>query len=56
MNQGSQMNHPIGGSGLKLRASRLDGSVGVQRPIDAGNQVEGIDAQQQRQAPQEPER
>ena len=38
MNHGSQMNHPIRGSGLKLRTSTLDDKVRVRRPIDVGNQ------------------
>ena len=32
---GSRMNHPIGGSRLKLRASTLDGQAWVRRAMDA---------------------
>ena len=33
----SWVNHPIGGSGLRLCASTLDGGIAVRRAIDAGN-------------------
>ena len=37
MNPGSQVNHPIRGSGSRLTASTLDSRVRVRRAIDAGN-------------------
>ena len=37
MNPGSQVNHPIRGSGSRLSASTLDSRVRVRRAIDAGN-------------------
>ena len=38
MNPGSQVNHPIRGSGSRLSASTLDSRVRVRRAIDPGNQ------------------
>ena len=38
MNPGSQVNHPIRGSGSRLNTSKLDGKVRVRQAIDPGNQ------------------